>query len=267
MIYRIVVHDEGIKDIRIAIQKLAKRYKNYTNKDPNKAKLEIIFKRGPITMANGEWSKMPIDNLTMDPNKVIGYFERKNLNWGILGYGSTKGGLKELMKYAKTKLNPKQLLGEGQDLKMKISSSNLFKRGDKVIGKLVIIVPDKSLGGKDIHSSILEKNGYLGINSWKKKALEKLGSGELDHRLKELLNNKVNLSEELSEYSEESKQEANPEQSEDLKTQEIMEDVKQALEKLKYRNSEIQSVMSKLDFSKGEGEAVKQALKLLVKKK
>jgi hypothetical protein len=110
----ITLHDEGIKDIQVEINKLATRYKKYTKKDPNKAKLEIVFKRGPITMSNGEWSKLPYDKLTMDPNKVVGYFKRSNLNWGILGYGSTKGGLKELMKFAKTKLSPKQLLGENQ---------------------------------------------------------------------------------------------------------------------------------------------------------
>ena len=262
----VVLHDEGIKDIKIAIEKLAISYKKYTGKDPNKAKLEIIFKRGPITMANGEWSKLPYDKLTMDINKVIGYFKRSNLNWGVLGYGSTKGGLKELVKFAKTKLNPKQLSGENQDLKMTINNSVLVKKVDNVIGRITITVPDKSLGGKDIQSPALEKLGYVGLNSFKQKAGKLLEENELDSRIKDILENTAKLDDMVEEYSsvKEDKEEA-PKEDNKKKQEDMKDTVKKALAKLKYTKQEINEVTNKLDFSKSVSEVIKQALGMLGK--
>ena len=264
MTINVILHDEGIKDIKLAVEKLAIKYKKYTKKDPNKARLQIVFKRGPITMANGEWSKLPYDKLTMDPNRVLGYFKRSNLNWGILGYGSTKGGLKELIKHAKTKLNPKQLLGENQDLKMVINSSSLIKKGEEVVGRIIISVPDKSLGGTDIQSPVLEKYGYIGINKWKEQATKLLEENELDSHLKSVLNNEQKLSDIVEKYT--PKEGNNETDKGDNEEQENKKDVEKALAKLKYTKAEINDVIDKLDLSKSITDIIKQALNMLGKK-
>lgn len=253
----IMLHDEGIKDIINEVTKLATRYRKQIKKDPSKATLQVIFKRGPITMANGEWSKLPYNKLTLDPNKVESYFKRSNLNWGILGYGSTKGGLKELMKFAKTKLNPKQLLGEKQDLKMKINKTGLFKKGEEVIGRIIITVPDKALGGTDIRSTVLEKQGYLGINSWQKEALALLGDDELDSRLKAFLKGEVKLSDIVEKH--EDKAEENDSQEDKADKEDLME----ALQALGYKKTRINNIIGKVDMSKTTSEAVKHALNIL----
>jgi hypothetical protein len=257
----VTLHDDGIKDIRKAVDTLIARYKKITKKDPSKAKLHIVFKRGPITMSNGEWSKLPAGELSLDTNEVLGYFKLSNLNWGVLGYGDTKGGLKELIKFSKTKLNPKQLLGEKQDLKMTINKSYLFKEGDKISGKIIITVPDKALGGTDVQSPILEKQGYLGIEKWKAEALKLLKNTKLDSRLKDILENKAKLGDVVEKF-ESSEEETKPD---DEKDNEVKGDTEKALLKLRYTKSEVNQVMGKLDLSKGTSEAVKQDLSLLKK--
>lgn len=267
MSIQVTLYDEGIKDIRLAIERLALRYKKYTKKNPGKANLVIVFQRGPITMSNGEWSKMPVKDLTMDPNKVLGYFKRSNLNWGILGYGDTKGGLKELMKFAKTKLNPKQLLGENQDLNMTIKPPQLLKKGDQVYGKIVIVVPDKSLEGEDIKSNVLEKYGYVGINSWKKKASSLLEENELDSRISEIINNEAKLTSIIKPYVDPNVETEEEKEESDNKAiiKENTDDVTQALVKLGFTKSLIRRTLKQIDMSKKSDVIIKEALRILNK--
>ena len=267
MTIQVTLHDEGIGDIRLAIERLALRYKKYTKKNPSKAKLQIIVHRGPIVMSSGEWSKLPSEDLTMDPNKVLGYFKRSNLNWGILGYGDTKSGLKGLIQFAKTKLNPKQLLGENQDLKINIKSSSLIKKGDQVIGRIVIVVPDKSLGGEDVQSKVLEKYGYVGINEWKSKVASFLEENELDSRISEILNNEAKLLDPLTEYVDPKVETEEDKLDKEDKAiiKETEEDVTQALVKLGFTKSLIRRTLKELDLSKDPSTVIKEALKSLNK--
>lgn len=256
----VILHDDGIGDIRVAVQKLSDRYKKKFKKDPKDVRLLIEIKRGPIAMKNGEWSKkLPYEDLTLNNNKVISYLKRDNLNWGILGYGDPKGGLKELMKFAKTKLNPKQLKGENQDLKITINESILIKREGEIMAKIVLTVPDKGLGGKDIQSPTLEKEGYLGINKWVEQAVKMLGNSTLDKAIKDIASKDKNLTDiiNINEINEPS------EQAEENNSNK--EEAFEALKKLGYKKGNITQVLQRTDNTKGTSEIVKEALTFLKK--
>jgi hypothetical protein len=141
----------------------------------------------------------------------------------------------------------------------------LIKKGEEVIGRVVISVPDKSLGGTDIKSPVLEKHGYLGINKWKKEAFNLLEENELDSRLKAILKNEVKLSDIVEKYD--TPEEENNKDTDSKNNEEDMkEDTKKALAKLKYTKAEINSIINKLDFSKDITDIIKQALGMLGKK-
>lgn len=205
MSIQVTLLDKGLGDIKNTIASLVKlaikKYPKSTKKSEKVAKnipLKIIFKRGPIVMKNGEYLKENVrglaETLTLNAVEVDKVLSRKNLNWGILGYGDPKGGLKELMKFAKTKLNPAQLRGDNQDLQLEINKYTVEKKDGKLQAQIIITVPDKSLGGKDVESKVLEKEGYLGINAWKQKAKEMLKENEpLDKAIIEILENKAKL--------------------------------------------------------------------------
>lgn len=204
--------DAGIADIKNEINKLIKvaikKYPKKTKKSEkiaSKIPLKIVFKRGPVVMNKNEWCKDSslAENLTLDPVKVVAALSKKNLNWGILGYGDPKDGLAGLLKYAKTKLNPAQLKGDKQDLKMEINKSGVFEKDGKLQAKIIITVPDKGLQGKDIQNKALEKYGYLGVNAWIEKAKKGLNKQDaLDKAILDLLNNEVKL-DDLVKVSEE----------------------------------------------------------------
>lgn len=189
--------DQSLGDIKNKIEFLIKIYnKKYKKKykiPVNEVPLKIWFKRGPIVMKNGEWSKMDVSKLTLDRNKIVEFLSRKNLQWGILGYGNPKDGLKELLKWTKNHLNPAQLKGDNQDLKMEISGYKFLE--EKKCALIQITVPEKGMEGKDIRNKTLEQEGYIGINKFKELALKKLNNtNTLDKALLDVLSGDVKLS-------------------------------------------------------------------------
>lgn len=197
--------DESLSEIKKKLYSLANICK--TNKvNPKEVPLKVRVVRGPINMDNGEWSKKPeaVKSLTLDIIKINDLFSESNMNMGVLGYGDPKKGLKELIKWVKHNVSLEKLKGENRDLKITINKCALrgFKKNSKgkleksgdVKAVLILTVPENAKGDtSDLENNTLEREGYLGIKTWKEKAVKMLKNTELDRCLKALISGDKSL--------------------------------------------------------------------------
>lgn len=203
--------DESLSEIKKKIYNLISICKN--NKvDPKKVPLKIRVSRGPINMDNGEWSKKPeaVKNLTLDLVKINDLFSEKNLNMGVLGYGDPKKGLSELIKWVKHNITPEKLKGEDRDLKITVNKCVLkgFKKDEKgkltksnnIRAVLILSVPENATGDtSDLENETLKREGYIGIKSWKEKAIKSLKNTILDKCIKAIATGDKKLSDKIGE--------------------------------------------------------------------
>jgi hypothetical protein len=172
--------DAGLSDIKKELAKLIEKC-NSMGVVPTKVPLKVRFIRGNLKMDNGEWSKNPegAKNLTLNINKIDQYFTEKNLNMGVLGYGDTSKGLKELLKWVEHNISIEKLKGEQRDINMRVNKCVLLgsKRSTKtnpLRAVLVVEVPDKKVKGDEEQDTlkILKENGYIPVKEFITKALD-----------------------------------------------------------------------------------------------
>ena len=201
--------DSGLADIKSSLKKFARKViagKKYKAK-PEKCRLWIVVKRGDIVMKEGEWLKNP--KMYWEGNKpkvflsdgdINALFDKNNLNMGILGYGNPKGGLKELVKWVKHNVNPKQLQGENRDLNIKIDDIKPGKKGKSA--QITLIVPEKGLEtSKDLENAKLKSLDYIGAKDWTNKELGKIKDSDkkLDKILVAVLTGKAKLKDKVED--------------------------------------------------------------------
>lgn len=194
--------DASLSDIKGKLQSYAKIIEKQKKKDPNKVPLWVIVRRGDVEMKKGEWLKNPslADKLTLTNFSNI--FDEKNLNMGVLGYGSTKGGLQELLKWVKHNVNPKKLQGDKRDLNIKIEHLRPGKKGRKFGVMLELRVPEKGAeSSKDLGNVKLEEMGYIGLKKWLEDQLGELEKSDdkLDKVLYAVLKGDVDLKDKIEE--------------------------------------------------------------------
>lgn len=201
--------DSGLADIKNTLNKFARDViiKKYKAK-PEKCKLYVVVKRGDIEMKNGEWLKKPSmysagndkTKVYLTQDDITRLFDKSNLNMGLLGYGNPKGGLKELAKWVKHNVSPKQIQGENRDLNMEIESVSPGRGGKSA--QIVIRVPEKGLEtSKDLGNTKLESLGYLGAKEWTKEQLGKIkdSDNKLDKVLIAILTGKAKLKDKVED--------------------------------------------------------------------
>ena len=174
--------DEGLSDIKKRLVNLIEKC-NSMGVVSSKVPLKVRFVRGNLKMDNGEWSKNPegATKLTLNINKIDQYFSEKNMNMGVLGYGDTGKGLKELLKWVEHNISTEKLKGEQRDINMHIVKCVLLgsKRSTKknpLRAVLVVEVPDKKVKGDEEKTTlkILKENGYMSVKEWVNNALQEI---------------------------------------------------------------------------------------------
>lgn len=200
--------DSSLSDIKATLDRYGKKIlkgevKGIKKKPLDQVPLRIVFHRGTIDLGNNEWSKSKTlaENLTMDNTVISKALDEKNLQMGILGYGSTKKGLKELLKWVKHNVTPEKLKGERRDLNIKIEH---LKVDPKTKGGVLLElrVPEKGAStSKDLEIIKLEQEGYVGLKKWTKEQLEviKDSDNKLDKVIYKILTGEAKLEDKVEE--------------------------------------------------------------------
>lgn len=196
--------DDSLAEIKQKLKSVARVLENKYKQDPSKCKLYVIFKRGNIEMKEGEWLKNPslANKLELNEAELDKIFSERNLNMGVLGYGSTKNGLKELLKWAKHNINPEKIKGEKRDLNIKIEELKTNKEHDAV--KIVLRVPETGIDSReDLKNAKLEKLGYVGLKKWTKEQLDAIKDSEniLDKVIYKILTGDAKLTDKVEEVT------------------------------------------------------------------